>query len=135
MTMSSRAPRVLALLALLALGGCRGDAAGDLRGFRLDVATAPTPPVVGPSRIVVTLTDDEGAAVAGATLRLEGTMTHAGMVPVFRDAAPEGGGRYRVDDFEFTMGGDWILLAHVALPDGRSGTLERQLRVISTPDR
>jgi hypothetical protein len=135
MTVSSRAPRVLVLLALLALGGCRGDTAGDLRGFRLDVATAPTPPVVGPSRIVVALTDDQGAAVAGATLRLEGTMTHAGMVPVLRDATPEGGGRYRVDDFEFTMGGDWILLAHVTLPDGRSGTLERQLRVISTPDR
>ncbi|TVP47104.1 MAG: hypothetical protein EA350_05990 [Gemmatimonadales bacterium] len=125
---------LLLLAAGLALPGCRGDAAGELQGFRLDVATAPTPPVTGPSRIVLTLSE-AGSRVEGATIRLEGTMTHAGMVPVVRDASPEGGGRYRVDDFEFTMGGDWILRAHVTLPDGRTGTLERDIRVITSPDR
>lgn len=126
---------LIVLLALLTLGGCRGDDRGELRGIRMDVATAPTPPVVGPSRVVVTLSDGDGAAMAGADLRLEGTMTHAGMVPVIREAVPDGGGRYRVDDFEFTMGGDWILRAHVILSDGRAGILERELRVVSAPDR
>jgi hypothetical protein len=133
----SRVPLLLLLAAAgftLALAGCRGDGAGELAGVRLDVATAPTPPVTGPSRIVLTLSEG-GERVEGATVRLEGTMTHAGMVPVVRDASPEGGGRYRVDDFEFTMGGDWILLAHVTLPDGRTGTLERDLRVIASPER
>ncbi len=121
------------LLLLLASTGCRGDGAGELSGVRLEVAMAPTPPVVGPNRVVVTLTAANAEPVEGASLRLEGTMTHAGMVPVIREAASEGGGRYRVDDFEFTMGGDWILLAHVTLADGRAGTLERQVRVISSP--
>lgn len=126
---------LLSLAALLSVAGCRGDGSGELRGIRMEVAIAPTPPVVGPSRVVVTLTEGDGAAVTGADLRLEGTMTHAGMVPVIRAASPDGGGRYRVDDFEFTMGGDWILRAHVSLPDGRAGTLEREVRVVSAPDR
>jgi len=121
-------------LAVLALSGCRGDATADLKGFRVDVAMAPTPPVMGPNRVVLTLSDPGGAPVLDASVTLEGTMAHAGMVPVIREAEPDGAGRYRSDDFEFTMGGDWILLVHVILPDGRKGTLRRDTRVVAPRD-
>jgi len=118
-------------LIILLLPGCRGDDVGDLRGFRVDVAMAPTPPVVGPNRIVLNLTDAGGAPVLDAEVELEGTMAHAGMVPVIVRTSPDGAGRYRADAFEFTMGGDWILLVHVTLADGRKGTLRRDTRVVS----
>lgn len=135
--MSRWTPFLIMLLVLPATGllqGCRGDDLGDLQGFRVDIAMAPTPPIVGPNRLVLSISDPEGNPVQGADVRLEGTMSHAGMVPVIRGAEEEGGGRYRIDDFEFTMGGDWILLVHVTLPDGRTGTLRRDTRAIAPRD-
>lgn len=129
-----RAWVLILILSLITLPACRGDDVGDLRGFRVDVAMAPTPPIVGPNRIVLNLLDADGAPVQDAKVELEGTMAHAGMVPVSRMADPDGAGRYRADDFEFTMGGDWILLVHVTLADGRKGTLRRDTRVVSPRD-
>jgi hypothetical protein len=126
-------PLVLVLLLPL-LGGCRGDtAAGELAGYRVSVSLAPTPPVVGTNLVVLTLEDPAGEPVEDARVELEGTMSHAGMVPVRAPAQEAGEGRYRLEDFTFTMGGDWILLVHVTLPDGRSGTLERTTSVVSAP--
>jgi hypothetical protein len=126
---------VLALVPALALAGCRGDTArGDLEGFALELSLAPTPPLVGPNRVVLRLIDPEGAPVEEAEVRLEGTMTHAGMVPVDATATPTGDGRFQVQAFAFTMAGDWVLRAHVRLPDGRAGVLERPVRVVAGPD-
>lgn len=129
--LSSFPPLLLLLVFLLSLtSACRGDAGDDLP-VEARISVAPTPPLVGPALVVVELTDLEGTAVDGARVRLEGTMTHAGMVPVFADAEPTGDGRYRVQAFTFTMGGDWILRAHITLPDGTAGIRERETRVIS----
>lgn len=124
--------RLLLVGLMLLLSGCRGGAEGDLGGYRVDVLLAPTPPVVGPNRVALTLRDGEGDPVEGASVRLEGTMTHAGMTPVFGDAVGRGEGRYIIEDFGFTMGGDWILRVHVTLADGRGGVLERSTRVVSS---
>jgi hypothetical protein len=121
-------PVLVVLLPLLA--ACRGDAGDDLP-VEARISVAPTPPLVGPALVVVELTDTEGDPVEGARVRVEGTMTHAGMVPVFADAEPTGEGRYRVQEFDFTMGGDWILRVHITLPDGTEGIREREVRVIS----
>lgn len=121
-------PVLLALLSLTT--ACRGDAGDDLP-VEARISVAPTPPLVGPALVVVELTDLAGDPVEGARVRVEGTMTHAGMVPVFADAEPTGGGRYRVQEFDFTMGGDWILRAHITLPDGTGGIREREVRVVS----
>jgi hypothetical protein len=124
----------LLLAGAVLLPGCRGsDGPGELEGYRVTVNLAPTPPVVGPNLVVLSLSDPSGAPVDLASVELEGTMTHAGMVPVHAPARFEAQGRYRVEAFEFTMGGDWILRVHVTLPDGRSGVLERETRVVSTP--
>ncbi len=137
--MTDRRRRGIALGAILLAGvlmlpACRGDDVGDLDGFRVDIAMAPTPAIVGPNRMVLTLRDASGEPVRDASVTLEGTMAHAGMVPVIHEATGDGPGRYRIDDFLFTMGGDWILLVHVTLPDGRTGTLRRDTRAVSPRD-
>lgn len=126
---------VALVLASALLAGCRGDprASDDDVPVRVHVATAPTPPIVGPVRTVLTLTDDDGEPVDDARVRIEGTMTHAGMTPVHDSAVHQGSGRYVVSDFEFTMSGDWILIIRITLPDGREAVREHPLRVVG-PD-
>jgi YtkA-like len=97
------------------------DGAADVQ---LALATEPSPPVTGPVRLVLTLADASGAPLAGASLRLEANMSHAGMTPVLAQPADLGGGRYAAD-VELGMGGDWFVLVDGTLPDGRG--LHRKL--------
>lgn len=53
-------------------------------------------------------------------------MSHAGMSPRFAEARETGPGRYEAH-LEFQMAGDWVILLHVTLPDGKK--LERQFDV------
>ena len=110
-----------ALALLLALGGCtgRGQAAdaGQDRAT-LTLSTDPATPTSGPARLIVHLTTPDGVPLTGARVTVEGNMSHAGMQPVNGAAREMGGGDYVVDDFHFTMGGDWILTVRATLPDG-----------------
>lgn len=53
-------------------------------------------------------------------------MSHPGMSPVFADAKETEPGKYQAQ-INFTMGGDWVVLLHIQLPDG--GRVERQINV------
>ena len=53
-------------------------------------------------------------------------MSHAGMAPVFADAAEFEPGRYR-SNIELTMAGDWVILVRMVMPDG--GKVERQFEI------
>ncbi|TVR63220.1 MAG: hypothetical protein EA422_09865 [Gemmatimonadales bacterium] len=121
---------LLLLLPALSIPGCRGEAPSDDLPVRVAVSVAPTPPIVGPNRLVLDITDDQGAELEAAAVRIEGTMTHAGMVPVFDTATHQGGGRWVVPEFDFTMGGEWILIIQVELPDGREATRRHELNVV-----
>lgn len=110
---------------LLALVSC-GRGGQDQPDVAVELAIEPDPPRIGPATVTVTLHDAGGQPIRGAVVRLEGNMNHAGMVPVFADSAEVAPGRYRAE-IEFTMGGDWFILVHAELPDGRS--LERQVDV------
>ena len=68
--------------------------------------------------ITLRLTDTAGTPVTGARITLEGNMSHAGMVPVFADVRETEPGRYQ-STMELSMAGDWFILVHVTLPDGR----------------
>ncbi len=116
---------ILALLLLL-LTGCRR--AGPEQGSEVGVnlTFSPNPPQVGQVRVVVSLTDAAGQPLTGAQVELEGNMTHAGMAPSLAQAVETAPGRYEAP-LEFGMAGDWFILAHVTLPDGRK--LERQVDV------
>jgi hypothetical protein len=121
--------RGLAAVGLLLLLGlvpwlvaCTGrDDTGDFGAdrARMGLQIGPPAPDTGAVRLVLRLTDPaSGAPIAGATVAVEGTMTHAGMQPVLARARDEGDGRYQVDAFRFTMGGDWLLITRVTLPGG-----------------
>jgi len=121
------------LLPLLVFSGCRShEQAGD-PGLLLEVGISPTPPGVGPARLIITLRDTIGAPLEGAEIRVEGNMSHAGMTPVMGTAVAEGEGLYSVPDFTFTMAGDWILTVTATLPDGRWTRLQVPTDVVSAP--
>ena len=125
----------MALCACLAacLSGCRGEAnAGDPE-LVMELAISPTPPGVGPARLIITLRDTSGAPMDGARILVEGNMSHAGMVPVLDTASADEGGRYYVPEFDFTMAGDWVLILEASLPDGRTARIQHPLRVARTP--
>lgn len=107
------------LLLLVGAACSRGDSnATDAEAVEIAVDVAPDPPEVGPATITVTLSDEEGDPINDADLEIEGTMNHAGMEPVFSDTTGAQEGRYVSEDFEFTMGGDWIIIIHGTLDDG-----------------
>ncbi|MFN2321632.1 MAG: FixH family protein [Trueperaceae bacterium] len=111
--------RALLVVALaMALVACDPPSEGDADPRRpIVVALLERPVRVGPA-VVEVRPQLDGAAVAGATVRVVGDMTHAGMVPVVADATDAGGGIYRTSDFLFDMAGDWVLSVDVTYPDG-----------------
>ncbi|MCL5109552.1 MAG: FixH family protein [Chloroflexi bacterium] len=112
---------VVALLAVataLVLPACRGQTAGP-SDIQMTMQVAPSPAAVGPAEITLALRGADGSPVLGATVDVEGTMNHAGMVPVRVRTEPLGEGRYATRDFHFTMAGDWIIIVQAALADGR----------------
>ena len=68
--------------------------------------------------------DDEPEYTVG--VQVEGDMNHPGMAPVFADALEIEPGEYRAQ-LNFSMGGDWVVLFHINLSDGRK--VERQMDV------
>jgi len=87
-------------------------------GIDMTLVVAPDPPTVGQSNLIITIRDEAGNPIDGASLDIKGDMSHAGMKPVL--ASTDGGERgvYAVP-FEWTMGGDWFVTVTATLPDGR----------------
>ena len=90
-----------------------------------DKEVGPNPARVGPMTVSFHLTE-ASKPVSGAEVSLEGDMTHAGMTPVFAEAHEVAPGQYR-GNLTLNMPGDWVLLLHVTLPDGRK--LEDQIDI------
>ncbi len=89
-------------------------------GSMLVAAELTRSPEIGPAPMVVRVTDPEGVGIDGASVRIVGDMTHAGMQPVLVDAQGEGEGIYRADDMHFTMAGDWFITVTVTAEGKRS---------------
>lgn len=123
---------VLALVAG-ALLGCRGNPDSPA-AFDVDLSVSPTPPAVGPARLVIRVSEPgEEEPLPGLTVEVEGLMTHPGMNPVTASAIATEDGRYRVDAFEFTMAGDWIVVVNASHPDGRRVRAEFPMRAVGPP--
>jgi YtkA-like len=84
----------------------------------------PEPVRVGPATVHLSLADASRHPVTGASITLEGNMSHAGMGPVVATAIEIEPGRYQAT-LDLTMSGDWIIVTHVTLASGQK--LERQL--------
>ena len=94
-----------------------GSAAGRLPEGVSGRIELPAAPATGPALVTVHLHDADGPLI-GAKVTVTGDMTHAGMVPVISETTETAPGVYPTEDFSFTMGGDWFLLAAVELADG-----------------
>jgi YtkA-like len=111
-------------LTISAVAGCQPPAE-TAPEIDLNWRVTPDPPRTGPATVSLTLTDTAaGRPIEGATVRLEGNMSHPGMKPVFSTAREVRPGQYEAP-IEFTMAGDWFLLVDATLHDGR--TLHRQV--------
>jgi len=87
---------------------------------------SPDPARVGPAMVTLRFSDAAAKPITGARIGIEADMSHAGMSPRFAEATETEPGRYRAH-LEFPMAGDWVILLHVALPNGKK--LERQIDV------
>ena len=124
----------LVLLTMLLLPGCRGTGSGEAPDVAVDVAISPTPPTVGPARLLISLADSAGLPVEGASVQVEGNMSHAGMVPVRGAAEPtRQPGQYAVPDFRFTMAGDWFLTVEAILQNGDTLRTRVPTNVVGSP--
>lgn len=111
-------PALLLCAAWTAAGCQRAGTADGAMDVKLDLTLRPNPPMVGSAVATVQLTGKDGGPVEGAAVKLEGNMNHAGMKPVFADAKETRPGHYEAT-LELTMGGDWFVLVHAILADGR----------------
>jgi YtkA-like len=114
---------VLALaVGLLPVLGCHPR--GPSSGVSLESEIMPQPARVGPITVSLKLSNPSGQPVSGAHVALEGDMSHPGMAPVFGDTKETAPGRYQ-GSLQLTMGGDWVVLTHITLADGRK--LDREI--------
>jgi YtkA-like len=106
-------------------GGCSKSAASPTDvDFACEIQ--PTPHRVGLNTFTITLTASKGERLAGARIALEGDMSHPGMSPAFSEAKEITPGRYQ-GTLDLNMRGDWTVLFHITLPNGRS--FDRQVDV------
>jgi hypothetical protein len=124
----ARWPRLLAAIACFAVWLASGCRTGIERqpAVAVECGISPQPVRVGPAILNVKLHDAAGQPVAGARVDLEADMSHPGMAPVFAPAREGAPGQYQ-GSLPLAMPGDWVMLIHVTLPDGRK--LDRQLSV------
>ena len=126
-----RACWMLAAASQLALAGCR-KAAELPQEISVEESIAPQPVHAGVETITIRLADASQQPVTHARVQVEGDMDHPGMAPVFSDAVETAPGSYRAP-LTFTMGGDWVVLLHITLADGRK--IERQWNVKGVESR
>ncbi len=124
---------VLALAGPLLVAGCGEVPETGDPSLVLELAISPTPPLVGPARLIITLHDTLGVPLEGARVQVEGEMDTVEITPVSATAEEEGEGRYSVPRFVFTMPGDWILTTRATLPDGRWAQTMTATKVLGPP--
>jgi formyltetrahydrofolate synthetase len=112
-------------LACLGLVACRRSD-DDVPGIIVQQQITPQPAGVGPATVTVEITDATHNPIAHAAIMVEADMSHPGMSPVFAQAKEMAPGTYSAP-INFNMAGDWVLMMHIKLADGRK--IERQVDV------
>jgi hypothetical protein len=115
---------------LVLLQGCRRQST-PVTDLRLSHVVSPQPPRVGPTVIGLALSDASGQPVSGARIELEANMSHAGMTPVFAKATEAAPGHYGAT-IQLSMAGDWIVVAHVSLADGRESDYQFEINGVES---
>ncbi len=113
--MTAVARRILLLVIVLALAGCRQQQLSSA-DVRLEMSASDNR--VGETTLLVRVSDRDGKPLSDpGALNLRGDMDHAGMTPVLAEAERALDGVFNVP-FEWTMGGGWIVEARLTLPNG-----------------
>jgi len=63
------------------------------------------------------LKNKENNPIENAQVKVEASMNHAGMIPIYAEATAQAGGIYRTR-IKLTMDGDWILFLTIKKVDG-----------------
>lgn len=106
------------LTSMLALVGCsRLSQEAQRNPLQIELVEPLFPPAVGKYTLNIRLFDGNDNPVNDATIAVKADMTHAGMVPILGNATEGDKGLYKVP-FEWTMGGDWVIVVQATLPDG-----------------
>jgi hypothetical protein len=115
----------LCLPIFISAAGCSrsGVAAAALS---IESVIAPSPARVGLETVTLNIRDAHGNPAVHSRVALEADMSHPGMSPAFADAEEIAPGSYQ-GRLQLGMAGDWILLVHIALPDGQK--VERQVNL------
>ena len=108
---------VLTIASVLCTIGCRNRSSAG-QGIAVRNEISPWPARQGEATVSFQLADSNAYPVSHARISVEGDMAHPGMAPVFSDAHETSPGSYEAH-VNFSMGGDWVLLLHVTLADGR----------------
>jgi hypothetical protein len=116
---------VLVCMAIPPIASCSRPV-GSSTFVAIEHQVSPEPARIGPATITLKLADSAARPITGAHIAIEADMSHAGMSPSFAEAKETDPGRYEVR-LEFPMAGDWVILLHITLPDGKK--LERQFDV------
>jgi len=117
--------RLVFVATCLLFAGC-SKPASSAPPIVINYEIGPQPVRVGLVKVTLRLSDATAKPVTGAHIRLEGDMSHPGMSPVFGEAKEIEAGRYQ-GALQLNMAGDWVVLAHVILADGRK--FEPQINV------
>ncbi len=115
--------------ALLACAGCGppGDA-GDL-SLEVRLGVSPTPPIQGPTRLLVEVADPDGAPAGPGTVDVEGSPDGGGEARGPEPGVPQAPGRWVVPSFDFRAPGPWTVVVRVRLDDGRQTVRRFPVRV------
>jgi YtkA-like len=117
-------PVIIVSLIICTLVACKPS---DPNAMQVKLETTIPPSGIGKTSLVFKLEKDD-KPVTGATVSVENTMTHAGMIPVTRPAQEIGNGKYQVQQLEFQMAGDYVLTM-TAKKEGRILTGEARFGV------
>jgi hypothetical protein len=106
------------LLVSLATGAVAVAACAEPATVAIAADITPATSVVSRATRARVTVDAGGHPVRGATLQVEGHMSHPGMAPVIAAAVEEPDGTY-VARLTPTMAGEWVFVVTGELPDGR----------------
>ena len=110
---------IIVIFGLFSACGGRNSAQTSNSNYDISVEAGST--AVGQTDLMVTVKDQNGAAINDANVSIKGDMSHAGMQPVLGESSSANDGVYTIP-YEWTMAGDWFITVDVTFADGSTAT-------------